>query len=991
MEGLAANDVRCTIQDGEGFIWVATSDGLQRFDGTRFITFRHSSLNPSSLPSNDILQLLLDNQKRLWVLLSSGRIGIFDTHGFSFKEARVSVSDKKYLGADKELFRGLNGSPIYMLKGITALLYNERIHQFIPAGQVLPAPPGWKVYVITPDRLTKKYWIGGDSGIAVFNPANRTLSYAGHNSQHEPLIEQYGTQSNVYHIFIDSQRRFWFEKWPSNYGNALLTCFNLQTRQTILHDYTLNAKLNQYHELRNLLEQKDGSVWIRGAQVFGQFNEAKKDFILVNNGFVNDQSIAYEVVNNLLEDREQNLWVSTSNNGLFLFNPSHQLFTVVKHMDWVRNTTGNGAVMSFAHANNGDMLTGAWSNGLFRYDSLFDPVPLRINGIAEKNFYSVWSMCRSGDNRTIWLSMQPGIGKWDQLTNQLTLYNPPLFENRTIRQILEDRRGNLWVGLQNRGVYRWDKTKAAGNVEQGFIKIPHVPNTNINKLIEDKNGFIWVCTHIDGIYKIDPLTDSIVDHIRDTGLVSKRLLDNMCISVLEYNDTLMLIGAGGLNIYNTKTHVIDHLTVEEGLPSDIISSIEKDNRGIVWMGMANGICRYDLWRKKLTYYNRRDGFMNDNFVVASSYHMPDGRLLFGTGEDVVVFDPLKVSASTPPPDARITDIKLVDQSLPLDSVFRLKRIELPYDQNSLVIQFAGLTYQNKNKISYYYMLEGLDKEWKKADGLNQASYSYLPARNYLFKVKIETGEGVESQHVTTVKIRIKPPFWRTWWFVSLLALAALGLFLYMDWLRLQRIKTTIRMRNKIASNFTKDMGSTLGTINVLSEMAKVKADTDPARTKEYVSQISDNSSRMMEVMDDMIWSIKPENDSLEHVIEKMNHFAAELHSKYDVEIHFKLGENVQEIKLRMDQRHELYALFKEAITNAAKHSQTRYIDVGIDCHKSRLRLRVQDEGKGFDMEAVSFGRGLNDMQKKASSLQAKLRIQSEINTGTIVQIEMPLG
>ena len=307
-----------------------------------------------------------------------------------------------------------------------------------------------------------------------------------------------------------------------------------------------------------------------------------------------------------------------------------------------------------------------------------------------------------------------------------------------------------------------------------------------------------------------------------------------------------------------------------------------------------------------------------------------------------------------------------------------------------MVEFAGLTYQNSSKLTYYYMLEGLDKNWIRADKLNQATYSYLPPNNYLFKVKIQTGDGVDSRHLTTLRLKIKPPFWRTWWFVCLLAFAALSIFLYLDRLRVSRLRSIIKMRSRIAANFTKDLGSTLGNINVLSEMAKVKADVDSERTKEYVNQISDNSSRMIEVMDDMIWSIKPENDELEYTITRMTNYAAELHAKHDVEIHFEFGENVREIKLRMDQRHDFYTIFKEALTNAAKHSQARYIDVAIKCHKSKLRLRIQDEGKGYDTGAISFGRGLNDMQKKASSLQAALTIQSEINTGTIVQLDMPL-
>lgn len=986
--GLAAYNVHSLIQDETGFIWIGTINGLQRFDGTRFITFRHNPADPASLPDNNVEQLLIDSNKNLWLVLADGSIGVFDTKRFLFRKALVKLHDQNNLQALRKLQADKEGHLFFVFLSQEILTYNSSTNEFSAANNFIQLPGNFKPINLVQDSLTKKYWIGTDSGLVVYNRASRKTSYYGHNAEAEPCIERLGKIPAVGCYSIDKKRRLWFLSWPANVGASRLYCYDLTNSVEVLHEYDLVPVMKQYIEPDFFLEQQDGSIWISGLNILVKFDEAKKMFQPVGNSGHIDQGIYYERAN-MFEDREQNLWVATSNNGVYAFNTAQQIFTNIKHQNRLVGGQGNGYLISFAQAANGTVLAGVWGDGIYRYDQHFNNIPLGINGIPEINGLPVWDICRLKNKPITWLVGQPGfIYLYDEQKQSAKRYDPAIFETRTIRQAEEDRFGNVWLGSQSRGLIKWAANRATPNFEDGFYKIQSIPNQRVKRIITDSKGFIWVCTNKEGVYKIDPSNDSIVDHLTKTSAADKRLLSNDASAIMEYNDSIVLIATGGLNIYNTRSKNMRYITSADGLPSDAVVSMEKDRGGYAWLGLMTGLCRFKLENKSFTFFDRSDGIANDNFQVAASFRLPDGRLLFGSSNDFVVFDPEAVKTTTAPPSVTITEIRLPNRVLSVDSIKRLNRVELTADQNSITIGFAGLTYLNKSKPVYYYQMEGIDQEWKKANELNQAVYNYLPAGNYTFKVRAENADGFSGHKITLLLIKVKPPFWKTWWFVSLLAFAAIGFLYWIDKFRVARIRDTERVRTRIATSLTRDMSSTLSNINVLSEMAKVKADKNIDRTKEYIDQISENSQRMMEVMDDMIWSINPENDELQYTILRMKKYAANIQSKYNLEVAFAVDEKAKEIKLHMDRRHELFLVFKEALLNAGKHSGGRFADVHVSYENNRLTMTMVDNGRGFSIKELGFSRGLNEMQKRAAALKASFQIVSEINTGTTVTFVM---
>jgi len=424
------------------------------------------------------------------------------------------------------------------------------------------------------------------------------------------------------------------------------------------------------------------------------------------------------------------------------------------------------------------------------------------------------------------------------------------------------------------------------------------------------------------------------------------------------------------------------------LPSPYIMCMQKDKSGTLWLGMINGLVRCDLKKMNFSYYDRTDGIRNDKFKVSSSYLMKDGRLLFGTTNDFLVFDPEKVKSTKVTPTVTITDIKLAATSLLVDSIERLPELKLQYYDKSISIDFASLSYLKKNKLTYYYKMDGVDKDWVLSDMTQRAVYTYLPSGSYTFMVKAQNVDGAFSNEITTLKIKMYPPFWKTWWFLGLVIIAAVVFLFWLDQQRMHKLRATESIRTRIATSLTEDMTNSISSINISSELAKTKVDKDVDRTKEYISQISDTSNRMVQAMYDMVWSIHPDNDTMQHTIDRMRAFAAEIESAYNTDIVFEIGKSVSKLELDMEYRYELLSVFKEAMMNAAKHADARHIQVMLDCRKRLLRMSIEDDGSGFDTESVVMGRGINDMKRRTSAINATLKIKSYINTGTIIKVEM---
>ncbi len=265
----------------------------------------------------------------------------------------------------------------------------------------------------------------------------------------------------------------------------------------------------------------------------------------------------------------------------------------------------------------------------------------------------------------------------------------------------------------------------------------------------------------------------------------------------------------------------------------------------------------------------------------------------------------------------------------------------------------------------------------------------LPPGKYTFKVYCENIEGLRSGKITELPIYIKPQFWRTWWFRSLVLFIAALLMYEVHKLRVNRLLAVEALRNRVARDLHDDMGSTLSTINILSSMAKTKINDSAVKTSEYLSKISECSERMMDTMDDIVWSIKPSNDSMQKITSRMREFASSVLEPKEIDVDFTIDEAVYEVKLNMEARKDFFLIFKEAVNNAAKYSKADNVTIQVSIQDKELLLMVKDDGAGFDF-AEADGNGLGNMKKRADNMNGFFSIQSTKGEGTAVKLIIPV-
>lgn len=557
--------------------------------------------------------------------------------------------------------------------------------------------------------------------------------------------------------------------------------------------------------------------------------------------------------------------------------------------------------------------------------------------------------------------------------------HPPEVDNSPIKYITEDKQGQMWIATQAGRLLKWSNRK--------FTVVMDV-NTIIYKILIDRQGLLWLATREKGLYEIDPVQGKVLQrYTANSG--SNSLYSNTGNDIEQLQDNRIVFGAGALHFIDKKTGKVTMLKYEDGLPSNTISRLRTDEKGYLWIITTSGLCRYNPNNNHITPYGRKDGIVLAEQTIAADYRTNNGNIIFVGSNSLLMFNPAVLSTTQQPADVTITDFKIFNQYLPVDSLMRNTKIKLNYDENSLSIYFASLSFRQRDKLTYYYKMEGIDKTWVKADRSYFANYSLLPPGKYTFKIYCENIEGWRSRNTTELSIFIKPEFWRTWWFVSTLLFVISVIIYEIHELRVNKLLAVESLRSRVARDLHDDMGSTLSTISILSSMAKSKVEQDVTKTNEYLVKISEYSERMMDAMDDIVWSIKPSNDSMQKVTARMREFATNVLEAKEIDFDFIVDEEVNHVKLNMEARRDFFLVFKEAVNNAAKYSLANHILVQLKIQNKKLFLMVKDDGLGFDM-AEADGNGLGNMQKRADSMDGSLTIQSSKGKGTTVKLIIPV-
>jgi signal transduction histidine kinase len=357
----------------------------------------------------------------------------------------------------------------------------------------------------------------------------------------------------------------------------------------------------------------------------------------------------------------------------------------------------------------------------------------------------------------------------------------------------------------------------------------------------------------------------------------------------------------------------------------------------------NGLYMADIAKLSFTTYNESDGLLNDHFNVGGAHAMRDGRLLFTSQESFVLFDPKEAKSKEVPGIAYLTDVRLMNRSFSVDSLQRLKVLSLNYDNTSLVLEFSALNFSKLNKLEYFYQLEGFDTAWIRAGDSHQAVYTFLHPGKYVFRIKVRNAEGVFGPVTEYLTIRVSPPFWRAGWFYAFLFICVLLVLYIIDRERIKRLASLYNVRSDIAGQLHEDVSITLNNINVLSQIARKKADKDLVRSKELIDEISGKSYNMMVSMDEILWSIDPNNDTMEKTLLRIAEYARMREAKFGAPIDISVHDKVKDLRLSMKLRHQFFMACKTILQSLASYPGESMI-VDIDCVRSRIVLKILHVG-----------------------------------------------
>jgi len=611
----------------------------------------------------------------------------------------------------------------------------------------------------------------------------------------------------------------------------------------------------------------------------------------------------------------------------------------------------------------------------------------------------------------IWVCSRSGLHSYNPRTKKYRWYRHDENDSTSLSAercngIIEDTKGRYWITAWTGGFESFDPVTGKFHAFKIKDSSNLISTSPVGNLIESSKGIIYIGNWGGGFIAFNPddETFKIYQHkSEDSSSISNDIVFDCYES--KAGIVWLCTNGGGLNAFNPVTKKFRTFTMQDGLCDNGVTSLTADNKGNLWLGTMNGISCFTPpenpfsadCKIQFRNYNVSDGLPSNEMYFCTAYKGTDGTMYFGTRNKGFFYfhpDELKDNAFLPP--VYITELDIFNHPVKANDDSKIlsaqiedtKEIKLSYKQNVISFTFAALNYIHPEKNKYAYKLEGFDKDWRYTDAAKRfANYTNLDASDYIFRVKASNNDGVWTEEGASVKLIITPPYWKSWWF-NLLCVFAAGSILYAIYYnRMQKLQDTLRIRNKIASDLHDDLGATLSSISIMSELVNLQVKDQSPQASALLDKIGNSSREMIELVNDMVWAINPRNDSFENIIKRMRTFASEILAAKDIAFHFDFDKNLIQSKLKMDMRRNFYLIFKEAVNNIAKYSGAANAFVMIWNRDTNLKMTIRDDGNGFEMNTVKTGNGLCNMKQRAAVMKAHFNLESIPGKGTTIELE----
>lgn len=990
-QGLSQSYVSAIIQDKTGYLWFGTADGLNRFDGYTFKVYKRNPSDSNTFNGKIIHTLLCDSKNRIWIGTRGG-IDIYDTGLKQFNHITSTSNHNKTLPNDyiNALLESSDGNIWIGTAAGLAIYY--------PSGDSISTKlvrnwPDKSVTALYQDSR-KDIWIGGKGGVFRYTASGRAVDFFHLPPYTSVLPEQSAvkciTETADGGMLIGTQ----------GYGLFLLSKESGMFSEFIPPG-TVDEKDNS---ISSLLREGSGNIWIGTSKGLTVYNENSKQTRLFRSNPADQYSISAGFVSSLNIDSTGQLWIGTDGGGISKLNTRQKKFLLIKNHPEDKNSLSDNFVKSILKDKKGRLWIGV-RKGLNKYDPISKKWKVyRYQKAAnDANDNLVLEIYEDSDGK-LWIGHIAGLSSFDPQNENFTNYPPKGLANDEkfgIHEILELNKDTLLIAAWT-GIYVFKKTSKTFEAVTGYNNGRTLRGIPFYALANPFPGEYWAGTLDSGIYVLNENL-KIIKHFKAGGRKANSLSGSSIKSFLKAGNSIYIATTNGLSLYRPQSNDFENYDERDGFANAFFYGVLSDDNGNLWLSHNKGLSRFTPSNKKVVNYSINDGLQSAEFNTGAYFKDYEGKLYFGGIGGVTVFHPDSIRTENTLPKVVLNDFKKFDQSVDLPLSFEnTQSLELDYSDKVFSFQFFLTDFTNVEKNRFAYKLEGFESEWIYTERRREVRYTNIEDGEYIFRVKAANADGVWNEEGLAVKISISPPFWKQSWFIILSVIIVGGAYggivryvasrkLKKKIEELERAQLVAKERTRISRDLHDEIGAQVTQITLFGEILK-RETVKGGKPSETIDNITETSRRIAESLDNVVWAVNPDNDTIENFAGYLEQYISKTLEHAGIACRIDIPSEMPDFMMAADLRHNLLMVIKELINNIIKHANADMVEFSINQQENILSIILSDNGKGFtESEARVFGNGLKNMKNRIEHCGGNIRLLGNTNGGSTARIAIPLG
>jgi len=794
-DGLSSNTVNTIVKDHFGLMWFGTEDGLNKYDGSNFTVYRFRADDPSGIHANDIRTLHEDKSGNLWVGTSGGSLSVFDRK----KDTFVTLPANVVGGLSSDIILSITSDYkgkiwVATYSGVDVIdPETKKIQNIIKRPAHNETTPTLSFNCLFEDSK-HRMWIGSTNGVYLYNRSSNTFKIYRHNPQDQSSL----SENQISAIAEDKSGNIWFGTNNSGLCKMIPGARGFKLFYSRLGDD--NSLTN--NSIRSLAVDKNNQLWVGtedGLNIIDVKSEAIRHY---RPNSRSSYSLTGKAISCIYIDDQGIYWLGPFHGGISKYDTNLNLFNL-KQSNILDNSGLSAPMVTSFAPYKGKIFVGTDGGGL----NLFNPETALVerfntalaNGMSLNNL-SIMTMAVTNRQKLYIGTYSNGLVIKDLVSNSITQIKKngetDGLNSNDIFCIKEDSKGRVWVGTNGGGVNLLDKDN---RVKWRYCKNPtgandhDFPGNNfIRFLEEDNSGNIWIGTYGSGISIFNPSTDrfSVLNKAKNN------LPNDLTLSVLKDREGEFWVGtfSGGLSRFDRKQNKFVNFSEDAGLNNSTVYAIVEDEQGQIWVSTNKGISSFDRHSKRFTNYTVYNGVQNNNFIRGAGIRTAEGVIYFGGSDGFNYFNPRYFKKNRVLPSVLLTDLKIANVSVVpsadgaiQEQISIAKDIYLDFKQN-FTLSYVSVNYTSPEDNLYAYKLEGFDKDWIHVGSAKSVSYTNLDPGDYVFRVKANNNDGLRKASETSIKIHVRPPFWRSIYAYLFYLASIAGAILYLRYRGIEKLK-----------------------------------------------------------------------------------------------------------------------------------------------------------------------------------------------------------